>query len=294
MTSNHRKRKISSEIGSSSSKPNKTYIGSVLRYPGGKTRAVKTLDLHFPDEIKEICSPFCGGCSFELFLSTSKGVKVYASDAFEPLINFWQSVKVDREKVIKHIENFIPNFWDNAKRKPVSKELFLHLRSTCLFQTTPPMDDFLRAAAFFIINRCSFSGTTCSGGFSKESSEKRLTTSSVEKIRNLDLSNIEFDCKDFRVALQQHSDKFLFLDPPYYLKEKSSLYGKEGDLHREFDHEHLRSLISNRSQWMLCYNNCEQIREYYKEFTIHDVAWSYGMSSDKKSKEFLILSGVQK
>lgn len=41
---------------------------SILRYPGGKSRAVKILDKYIPSDAKIILSPFTGGASFELFL----------------------------------------------------------------------------------------------------------------------------------------------------------------------------------------------------------------------------------
>lgn len=53
---------------------------------------------------------------------------------------------------------------------------------------------------YFIINRCSFSGATLSGGFSLESSKKRFTKSSIEKIKKLNLNNFQiynYDFEDF-------------------------------------------------------------------------------------------------
>ena len=41
------------------------------------------------------------------------------------------------------------------------------------------INKFVKAAYFFAINRSSFSGVTLSGGFSKESSIKRFTKSSI-------------------------------------------------------------------------------------------------------------------
>ena len=41
-----------------------------------------------------------------------------------------------------------------------------------------------QAFYYFIINRCSFSGATLSGGFSDEASKKRFTASSISKIKN--------------------------------------------------------------------------------------------------------------
>ena len=55
---------------------------SPLRYPGGKSRAVKTLMEFIPDDCGELCSPFLGGGSFELALA-EKGITVHAYDGFK-------------------------------------------------------------------------------------------------------------------------------------------------------------------------------------------------------------------
>ena len=41
---------------------------SVLRNPGGKSRAVKILSEYVPNDAKVIVSPFTGGGSFEIYL----------------------------------------------------------------------------------------------------------------------------------------------------------------------------------------------------------------------------------
>ena len=61
---------------------------SLLRYPGGKTRAVKHILPYFPAETRLVLSPFLGGASVELALC-DKGIKVYGYDAFQHLITFW-------------------------------------------------------------------------------------------------------------------------------------------------------------------------------------------------------------
>ena len=42
--------------------------------------------------------------------------------------------------------------------------------------------------------------------------------------------------------------------------------------------------------WILTYNNCEYIRELYKNYLIIDASWSYGMNKTKKSSEIVIIS----
>lgn len=57
------------------------WIKSLLRYPGGKSRAVKIITQYIPKDIKVLCSPFFGGGSIELYLD-SKGINVYGYDYF--------------------------------------------------------------------------------------------------------------------------------------------------------------------------------------------------------------------
>ena len=40
----------------------------------------------------------------------------------------------------------------------------------------------------------------------------------------------------------------------------------------------------------MTYNNCEFIRNLYKDFIIIDTQWSYGMNKSKKSSEIVIVS----
>ena len=44
----------------------KRYLGSPLRYAGGKSWAVGYIIEHFPDNIKRLISPFFGGGSVEI------------------------------------------------------------------------------------------------------------------------------------------------------------------------------------------------------------------------------------
>ena len=81
---------------------------------------------------------------------------------------------------------------------------------------------------------------------------------------------------------------FLYLDPPYWIK--NHLYGTNGDTHKNFDHYGLFEILDSRDKWLLSYNNCPEILELYNDYKILFPKWKYGMSTDKKSKEVLILS----
>jgi DNA adenine methylase len=251
---------------------------SPLRYPGGKSRAIKILDeivlKNLPDK-KILLSPFFGGGSFELYLA-SKGFKVYGNDLFKPLFVFWQVLKNDKNKLINEINKLLP----------IDKDKFLRFRDNIMDEK----NDTIKASYYFSINRTSFSGATLSGGFSKEASQKRLTKSSIKNLEECCLKNIEFsnlDCLDFINNYPENESTLLYLDPPYYIDKY--IYGKDGDMHVNFNHKSLFDAIESRNDWILCYNDCQYIRELYKNFYILNVKWSYGMNKTKNSSEIIIL-----
>ena len=57
-----------------------------------------------------------------------------------------------------------------------------------------------------------------------------------------------------------------------------------------FPHLALFSMLRERENWILSYNNCPEILKLYEEYVILYPDWKYGMSSDKNSKEVLIIN----
>jgi DNA adenine methylase len=264
-----------------------TNNNSPLRYPGGKTRACKLIDNIINEyfdlkNFDNLLSPFFGGGSFEFYFQNKYHYKVVANDKFKPLYNFWRQIKIDKNKLSEELK----------KIKYVSKELFIDYRKTIL-DLNDNDEPLQQAIQYFIINRCSFNGSTLSGGYSKEASLKRYTLSSINKIEVMDFGNIEIYNYDFEYFIHNLTNEktLLFLDPPYYLdKQSSKLYGNNGDMHENFNHELLYEIIKIKKNWILTYNNCDFIRNLYKDFIILDVKWSYGMNKTKQSSEIIIIS----
>ena len=256
---------------------------SPLRYPGGKTRACKKLSEIMNEnfninDFDNIVSPFFGGGSFEFHIQNKHNLSIIANDKFQPLYNFWTICKLKKEDLCEIL---------NTKINKIDKEEFLNLRHDIMKED----NSLTKAIQYFIINRCSFSGATLSGGFSAEASKKRFTASSINKIKNLKLDNFEIYNLDFEEFISNNKgDKnMLFLDPPYYLDKNSKLYGNNGDMHENFDHYKLYNCLLSTKNWFMTYNDCEYIRELYNEFTIIDVNWNYGMNKSKESSEIVII-----
>jgi DNA adenine methylase len=260
---------------------------SPLRYPGGKTRACKIIDTELKKHIDlkkftTLISPFFGGGSFEFYINSIYDMKVKANDKFKPLISFWKTVKSDKPSLITLIKELRTSF---------NKDQFIQYRKEIM--QLPETEILKIAAHYFIINRSSFSGATLSGGYSKEAKEKRFTVNSIEAITNLNLDEFEFsniDASDFITECDTIPNRLIFLDPPYYLEGKSTLYGYNGDMHESFDHSKLATTLLTINNWVMTYNDCEYIREKYKNYTIINLNWNYGMNKSKKSSEILIIN----
>jgi len=262
---------------------NKTSNNSPLRYPGGKTRACKKLDTilktHFDiSKFNNIVSPFFGGGSFEFHIQNNYGLNIIANDKFVPLYNFWKTCKLDKENLCKELIK---------KIDLIDKKEFNNLRDKIMTEN----NKLNQSIMYFIINRCSFSGATLSGGFSLEASKKRFTKSSIDKINNLELSSYDIYNLDFEEFINNNQDEknLLFLDPPYYLEKASTLYGNNGDMHDTFEHDKLYKCLSKKKNWFMTYNNCNYIKNLYKDFKIIETFWSYGMNKTKKSSEIIII-----
>ncbi|MDB5226294.1 MAG: hypothetical protein JWN78_487 [Bacteroidota bacterium] len=244
---------------------------SLLRYPGGKTRAVEIITRYFPSDITELVSPFFGGGSIELSLA-AKGVKIYGYDIFKPLVEFWQCVFSHPVELSNAVSDYFP----------LTKQSFYELQKT----QTKFKSKIERAAVYYVLNRSSFSGSTLSGGMSPD--HPRFTQTSINRLKSFYNPNVKIKKADFKESLILHKNSFAYLDPPYLIK--NSLYGKKGDAHKDFDHSGLAKILKKREKWILSYNECEEIHSLYNGFEMIIPYWKYGMSNDKASKEILIFS----
>ena len=240
-----------------------------MRYPGGKTRAVTQILPFFAATPSTLISPFFGGGSVELALA-ARGWRVTGYDYFAPLVDFWQVALTDATALADAVMKYLP----------------LEKRTFHLLQETRFTTKLERAAAFFVLNRSSFSGSTMSGGMSP--GHERFTESAIQRLRNFKADNLWVERADFRKSIMAHPNDLLFLDPPYVTA--SHLYGRHGHLHQGFDHEALADLILRRNRWLLCYDDCDQVRAMYDGYEIVPLTWQYGMGTNKHSRELLILS----
>lgn len=260
-------------------------IKSPLRYPGGKSRAVEIMSKLVP-EFDEYREPLVGGGSFFIYLKQKFPGKIYwINDLYKPLYHFWKESKENIEELLNHIIKFKNKFTDG-------KDLHKYLQ-----EKISGFDSIETAAAFFVFNRITFSGTTESGGFSEAAFKGRFTESSVERVKKLSkiLSDSKITNFDYEVVVEfPGKNVFIYLDPPYYSATKSALYGKNGNLHKSFDHLRFAEVMKKcKHRWLITYDDSEFIRDLFSFANILKWDNKYGMrnvsnKSNQIGKELFI------
>lgn len=248
-------------------------IKSPLRYPGGKSRALKQILPLIPnfDEFRE---PMVGGGSVFLALKQSRPEKKFwINDLNTELCLFWKILKTNPKKLVKELNNIEKNY-DNGKK------LYLKFNGE-----VKNLKDFQRAVRFFLLNRITFSGLAESGGYSDESFHKRFTNSSIKRLRNVSkiLDNTKITNLDYEAVIKKPGKNvFIFLDPPYLFNMKSKLYGKNGHLHENFDHKRFAENMKRcKHKWLITYDDSPKIRKLFSFANIYrwKLQWQYGMNN---------------
>lgn len=256
----------------------KKIVKSPLRYPGGKSRALKKITPLIPKDYKEFREPFVGGGS--VFLNSKQVInpdaKYVINDLNEDLSCFWKIARDRNEELVNRVQEIRDKAIDGRK---------LH---KYFVDNHENLTDFEKAVRFFVLNRITFSGTVDSGGYSKQAFEKRFTDSSIHRVSLLEepLKNVEVLNVDYKVLLSNEGeDVFIFLDPPYSNAVKSKLYGKNGDLHTGFDYKRFAEDMKKcKHTWLITLNNSPDIVELFSFANIYEWELQYGMNNYKQKK----------
>jgi len=250
-----------------------------LRYPGGKSRAIKKLfsimpDLSSYDEWRE---PFLGGGSMSIAVTkTYPELSVWVNDLYTPLFNFWVALQKDSESLSTEILEL--------KLTRDARELFEEAKG----RSSEP-------AYFYILNKCSFSGLTESSSFSQQASVSNFSENNINSLRsygpiikNWKITNLSYD------QLLSNDNVFVYLDPPYEID--SSLYGKRGSMHKTFDHDiFAKTCTQYTCDQLVSYNDSSMIKDRFTNYKPETFPLTYTMRStgsyqkDQKKRNELTL-----
>ena len=276
----------------------KKSLNTPLRYPGGKSRACTKMGQFFPDfsKYREFREPFLGGGSVAIYISKMHpGLNIWVNDLYEPLVNFWQNIQDDGQ----NLQDMIWSLKNKYPERDSARELFTKAKESVNNEELSSRD---RAAYFYVVNKCSFSGLTESSSFSAQASESNFSYRGIEKItgyqqiiENWTITNISYER-----MLSDDSEIFTYLDPPYDIKD--NLYGKKGDMHKKFDHHEFAEWCDRfTSPMLISYNSSQLVKDRFKDWTATEFDLTYTMRSvgeymrdQQQRKELLLLNYAQK
>jgi len=265
-----------------------------LRYPGGKSRACTKIGQFLPNmyTYREFREPFLGGGSVAIYLTKMyPSLSIWVNDLYEPLVNFWKEVQHSGEELYTTLSDLKVKH----SNPDSAKGLFLESKEIINSKDKSKLE---RAVAFYVVNKCSFSGLTESSSFSAQASDSNFSMRGIEKltgyqeiIQDWKITNLSYED-----LLTDWRDTFIYLDPPYDIKD--NLYGKSGEMHKKFDHDKFaKDCDDHTADMMISYNSSQLIKNRFKDWNAVEFDLTYTMrsvgdymSNQQARKELLLLN----
>jgi len=268
-----------------------------LRWPGGKSRACTIIDPYFPDlrNYDEFREPFLGGGSVAIHITKKYPfLNIWVNDLYEPLVNFWKQLQMFGTELKTELSGYKLSHCNPE----LAKELFVNCKEKINDSSLSNLD---RAIAFYIVNKCSFSGLTESSSFSPQASNANFSLRGIEKLPEYSklISKWRITNYSYDYLMDGKQSTFMYLDPPYDIKD--NLYGNKGSMHKGFDHDKFSvDCDSNHMDMMVSYNSNQLVKDRFKNWTAAEFDLTYTMRSvgeymrDQKQRKELLLFNYNK
>ena len=249
------------------------YNGLPLRYAGGKSLAVGYVVEHLPPDLTRLVSPFVGGASVEIACARELGIEVEAYDVFDILTNYWRAQLQSPVELADRIAEWEP-----------TKEVYAYVKRRLKghWDGSEPIEDRLELAAHYWFNHNLSYGPGFLGWMSGIYEEPDRFNRLLDKVRTFQCPLMSVEQASFEDVMPQRRDDFLYCDPPYYLGGDSRMFRgiypqRNFPVHHKgFDHALLRDLLrQHRGGFVLSYNDCSTVREWYADCRIIEVEWQY-------------------
>ena len=237
--------------------------------------------------------PFLGGGSMSIDISKRyPDMKIWVNDLYPALFTFWTVLQSDGEDMCEKLirmksECYTP---DAAKKMLGEQKEIINDDTSSKFD---------KAVAWYFANRNSFSGLTETGTFSVQANEMSFTDNIINKLPHYQklIKNWKFTNGSYDVLLKDiQPNTFVYLDPPYEISD-STLYGKNGSMHKKFDHNEFAKNCNECSMdMMISYNADQSIKDRFQGWNEIEFDHTYSMRSvgeymeNQKERKELVLT----
>jgi DNA adenine methylase len=247
-------------------------IPKFVKWAGGKGQLLDQFKPLFPKKFNRYLEPFVGsGAIFFYVVQNFKPKEIIISDTNEELINSYEIIRDDVERLIvklkKHKENHMTE----------GKKYYLTIRAT----NPNDLPSLERAARFIYLNKTCFNGlyrVNSKGKFNVPmGSYKNPNIVQEDRLRLVSelLKNVIIKVMSFEKVLDfAKKDDFIYFDPPYYpLKNKKSFTTYTKDPFMEKEQKLLSNVFKKLDKKgcsvMLSNSNTKFIKDLYPDYNIH-------------------------
>jgi DNA adenine methylase len=261
---------------------------SPFRYPGGKNKYLPILMKYIEPILigqDNFTDLFVGGGSVLLEVAKKyPNIKIYANDKNYWIYCFWKVISDTDDTFFHKLMNLI-EFAPTLIR-------FNDLRQCS------SLDEVKNAYKAIFFNRTTFSGILNSGPIGGKTQSSKYSINCRYNIKTLRKQLAE--CRELLVErtivsnlnfadhLQLQTNNPIYLDPPYF-KMGKYLYT---EYMKNEEHLELYNFLKNRKNWVLSYDDCDEIRSMYTNFNIVDMQGAYSIVGKKttwnKKNELII------
>lgn len=247
-----------------------TTLKAPFGWIGGKSKLAKDIISLIPKNHILYIEVF-GGAGSVLYAKEKSKVEVF-NDINSELINLHKAIRNNAETLAIFLNKLL-----------ISRELFNDIKN----KNFKPSNKIEQAAFYLFLLTQSFGSKGTSFGMSAKSLRKPKDIYKSYSKWSKRLKYVTIENKSFQELLPLYDKKesFFYLDPPYVNTES---YYKNIGLFGVNEHKKLANLLSNlKGKFLLSYNDCDLIKELYKDFNIQftkKIDYTLGANAHKKKK----------
>lgn len=245
-------------------------IPTFVKWAGGKKQLLAQFKPYFPKRINRYFDPFVGGGAIAFYIIKHyKPKEIFISDINEELINAYEVIRDEPEKLIKLLKKY---------KKNHNKEYYYKIRAL----SPKTLSKIERAGRFIYLNKTCFNGlyrVNSKDGFNVPiGSSKNPLICPEHDLREISklLKNARIEVRQFyEIEKDVRKGDFVYFDPPYYPLKKGGFttYAKDNFLEKEQVRlkELFEKLDKKGAKVMLSNSDTDFIKNLYRKYKIEVV-----------------------
>ena len=270
-----------------------------IRWQGNKSKHINKFIEYIPEFTGTYIEPFVGSGALLLKLQPKKWI---INDINKDLINIWNQVKTNPDKIIKIFKKFGEYF------KPLSKtdKVIYCKEITSNIESLP--FDLKRATSYLLMKFCAYMGNILDNNTFRfptidmniyiNSNYPFLKQNNYDNILEVSqfLNNSKgkvYNMSYEKILNKAKSGDFVFLDPPYIeSRDYKFNYNKDEILDESFVdnlYQQVKQLDTKGVKWLMTQADTKQIKEIFKEYHVKKFQ-VYRMGSKSYVNELLIMN----